>query len=766
MASKSYAKGTIIETAGQPLTEFGLITEGVVKCRTGGVEITLRKGDVIGLADASFKEHSFTYYAKENTVVLPFSVKTKDPLRDLFSSNNDTSNGIARFFYTSAINQALGILMNYVQLRDDCADIFDYSAEYYEKYVDFCSANKISPRSLPQLESHKALRLDEDLDHWLIGYYASYREFPDDVRNILPAFPAYVSGLIYRAAEDIHKTLEICTELNSYREKEMALFMQESCIDLFDLYTGLFFRLPKESKDIVSLSKSIDEMIDFIESQSVVSTSLIEERVSSYESKKNGINSFSQTANESSNENASGLTYEVANSIDTILEYAEIPTEMGNYFKKLIVRYKKTTDKNSSDEDTRALRIELTKCFYEVYTAAFVSSITDDSVPVLLKMFFNFGYVDEELAGEENANYLFRIADSYNGDPTKGIYTAYEWLKAVYMMKKEPSRNEFDVDYLSYIHEKKIQKKITAEEEIQLSKDALKRLRYELENMFPLVNKLTFGRITTFCPVFSSHNVTKPLSSCLITPDVVESSFARILDVDFGAFNRETVYTNEKLSIPKEFISVKVLPDLILMPNIGTRGIMWQEIEGRKRTTPARFAVSSFHIEDIPTTFTRLVGEFRWEMCKRIQGPRWNDVTDRSLTSEYFDYIQFYKKNSDLSEDAKEKIKQGLVKAKNSFKEMFVRDYITWVVYEGTGAPRLNKISRAIMATYCPFPKELRKKMIINPLYKDLIERYEVKVAQKVHHIDNVIYKIKNAGAEVPQELLDTKNFIEGNTFG
>lgn len=34
----------------------------------------------------------------------------------------------------------------------------------------------------------------------------------------------------------------------------------------------------------------------------------------------------------------------------------------------------------------------------------------------------------------------------------------------------------------------------------------------------------------------------------------------------------------------KEFINEEVLPDIILMPNIGTRGAMWQEIEGNAGT--------------------------------------------------------------------------------------------------------------------------------------------------------------------------------------
>ena len=50
-----------------------------------------------------------------------------------------------------------------------------------------------------------------------------------------------------------------------------------------------------------------------------------------------------------------------------------------------------------------------------------------------------------------------------------------------------------------------------------------------------------------------------------------------------------------------------------------------------------------------------MIGDFRWELCRRVQGMRWNDVTEHSLTSDYYDYVMFYSKNRDLSQEAKEK---------------------------------------------------------------------------------------------------------------
>ncbi|MCR5278405.1 MAG: cyclic nucleotide-binding domain-containing protein, partial [Lachnospiraceae bacterium] len=452
----------------------------------------------------------------------------------------------------------------------------------------------------------------------------------------------------------------------------------------------------------------------------------------------------------------------LANSIDVILEFAGVENDTADAFRKAIHKFKQLPDKAATDDNARRLRNEITKLFYEIYVDTFRESIRNYDIPTVVKMFLNFGYVDAELAGIENANYLYSIAEDYRGDSGRGVYTAYEWLEAIYNQEKDPSRNELDTDFLSYLHEQRVKGEIDEHTERRKANDPTERLLFEINNMFPSVNKVTYGRISIFCPIFSEHNVIKPLQSCIVDPDKLMDCLTRLEKVDYGAFYRETVYVNEDCGIPKEFINVRITPDIIIFPNVGTRGVMWQEIEGRKRTTPARFMISAFHIEDLDATFTRLVGEYRWEMCKRIQGARWNDIGDRSLTSEYFDYVQFYKKNSELSAEAKEKIKNSLVKAKNSYKEMFVRDYVTWVIFEGAGSPRLNKLARGIIFTYCPFNKELRESLGKNPIYKEFVEHFNVRLQQKLHHIDNVIKKIDASGQSVPQEILINRAFVEG----
>ncbi len=456
---------------------------------------------------------------------------------------------------------------------------------------------------------------------------------------------------------------------------------------------------------------------------------------------------------------------ELADSLSVILSYGECEPEFAERFRKEVDAYRAMPDKDSTQDRDRQFRAELTRDFYTLYTAVFKASAEsldeNQSMPPAVRLFLTFGFVDAQLAGASNSAYLLSIADTYHGAPEQGVYTFYEWLTAIYEGDKEPSRNEFDLDYTAYLREQRVSGKITAQEEKSLLNSSMDRVAYELQNVFPLVNKMTFGRITTFCPFLSAHNLIKPLPDTIVAQQKITCVLKEIRSVDFSAFCRETVYADEEAGVTREYLQVEVLPDVILMPNVGVRGAMWQEIEGKRRTTPARMMLSVIALENVSQLMIRMTGEFRWEMCKRVQGAYWNNIAERSLTSEYTDYAQFYKKNHDLSPDAKEKIRLSLQKAKNSIKELFVRDYTIWILYEGKGSPRMNKLARTILFTYCPFPASIRERLSQHPIYRDLIDRYQLTTSQKLHHLDVLCTKIEKSGADIPEEIVRQREFLE-----
>ncbi len=751
MAVKEFPAGEILFQSEQPVTAIHLITKGTVRVTYPGGEFQLTKGDVIGICELHFGSYYITYMAEEATSLAPYPC-SKAQLSDLMGSNADMAGRIISSLY----RQLRAILDQYELARFDCDKFYHYLTDSYTEYVSFCTKHGISARALPGLETLPELALDEDVPDWLGGYYAQLLAL---VKNSAARkkSSAFMFGLLEKASQDIYQVFSVCRVLSDYIFELSSLLMNENRVDLFDFYAGVLYKIGPGAEDSTTLSAAISTMMIQLESHPSLDRNMYGQRIAEYRSRLKSLNAHTEAPPAPD----AGSSSEIADSLNTILSYSRVGEETAYAFRIAIEQFRKMTDKNSSDDTARKLRQKITKLFYEIYEKAFVRSLHDRAVPKVLKMFFNFGYVDEQLAGMKNASYLYSIVDDLPTDPSKGLYSIYEWLTAIYKGKKSPNRNEFDIDYQAYVRELKTGGKISAEEEASMLENHEQMVLFELQSVFPSVNKITFGRITSFCPVFSEHNILKDLDASLVSKAKVEEAFNHIRSVDFGAYYRDTVYTNPKLGITKEYVSVEVLPDIILMPNIGIRGIMWQEIEGRKRTTPSRMMVSVFQMEDLADIFIRLTGDFRWEMCKRIQGPRWNDVTEPSLTSEYFDYIQFYKKNYELSPDAKEKIRLSMQKAKNSFKEMFIRDYESWILYEGTGSPRLNKVARAILFTYCPFPRAVRENLKTNPLYKETMERYDIKSGQKVHHYDNLLQKLKASGTPVPPEIQSQRDFLD-----
>lgn len=757
MGNIAIKKGDTIRLADTPLKTIDCIIKGSVTVQGAYEESTLTTGDVIGIIDIENNVHSNTYIAKEDCFLVSYDFTDSTKVKELLSENAT----IAKCMLTSVIKQLCGLLDSYVFKQFECKNLYTFLNESYAEYKQLCESFGVPAKPLLGLSEVEEIQMDSDIETWMISYYDDFKDLiSGNLNDMFITHPSFTIGLITKASKDYIALKKCMNQTYDYMSALSTLLLNENQLDFFDLYTSLYYKTLRNGSENTSLSATISTFIIHIQSTSSINKDLARERMDAY--KEELANIMEELENGSPQSNfVSSSKANLKDSVDTILGYSGVSDETADTFKKLLIKYKKYIDKNATDSAIMKLRSELTSLFYEIYTASFMKSLDDKNIPTILNMFFKFGYIDEELAGLENAAYLLSIADSYRGNPMLSVYTIYEWLIEIYKGRKEPRRNEFDVDYHGYVHELLVSKKITKQQEQALLQNTKQKLTFELANLFPITNKMTFGRLTTFCPLFSEHNVLKSLEDALVTPDKLCGAIERIKDIDFSAFYREELYFNTEASIAKEMIQSEILPDIILMPNIGTRGVMWQEIEGKRRQSPATYVLPVFMLENLDLIIIRLTGEYRFEMCKRTQGARWNDIADPSLTSEYCDYIQFYRKNNELSTDAKEKIKSALAKARNSFKEMFVQDYIVWIMYEGKGAPRLNKIARRILFTYCPFPLDVRTELVANPLYREVIERWTIKRRQEQHRLNNVFIKLNNIGKPIPDELLNQQKFLE-----
>ena len=86
-----------------------------------------------------------------------------------------------------------------------------------------------------------------------------------------------------------------------------------------------------------------------------------------------------------------------------------------------------------------------------------------------------------------------------------------------------------------------------------------------------------------------------------------------------------------------------------------------------------------------------------------------------------------------------------------------------WVLFEVAGSPRLNKVARQTMFTYCPFPEEICSTLAQNPIYSELLDRRKIKVAQGLHHLDVLTRKLQNGNIPVPEPVEQERYYISGS---
>lgn len=751
MAGVDLPGKTVIYQAGQPMTALHLIVSGHVSVTFPGGRYTLGKGDVIGLTEINSEIHFLNYTSADNINMLTYPYTNSDTLLALLQKHPD----VARLFLVSSFKQMNRLFSLCDASELVSSDLFSQLIQYYLKYKSICSRYRITPDLLPGFEALDTGALEQSSNVWLSNYYQGLLQtVSDNSATRINWNSAVAYGFLQKTSADFQKTYSFLEERHQHQNQLIHFYINDSSKDLFALLTTLYHRLPSDAPEQSEVYSMLEQIMSTLENLSVPDSELIKQRITSF---RKTITRIETLQAQSSSQAEVAKTYsQLNNSFASIMAYAETDSETQATYQRYMLAYKTLENKNSSSEEANQLRAQLTEAFYQLYTQTAVKALQATEVlPLCVRLFLYYGFLDEELAGAQHCHTLMELLPKENNCAETGVYPFFDWLRAIYSGRKRPSRNEYEEDYADYIHKQKLSGTISEADVRNLENNPVSKVVFELRNLFPIANKMTYGRLASFCPIFKAEDIIKPMPNCKITASSIGQAINQLKAVDYSLFYRE-ISNPDKNSSFRENIHAEFLPDIILMPNIGIRGVMWQEIEGKVRASSSRLVFSIFHLEDIFATTIHLAGDYRWEICKRIQGYRWNDIATYSLTSEYFDYVQFYKKNRSLSTEAKERIKNSLQRAKNSYKEMFIRDYIQWVLFESAGTPRLNKISRGILNKYCPFPAATRETLSQHPQYKEIMERFDTLREQKLHHLQQFRKKLMLGSVPIPT-LLDTE---------
>lgn len=761
-------KGEHLVRKGESTKAIYIILKGSVVLKTQYNQITLDSGSIVGFMYGYTDEYMCDYIAAEDSLIASYKYESPEDYKTIFKEQPK----YCYAFLYAAIRQYRIVYDNYKALADAAKDLSDFITKQYSEYEIMCSEYGLEQREV-EVSALSQIEEPEPIKPWEISYFMDLVDLPEkNLRHFYGDKENLTIGILLQIAEIKTRLIANMDSLKEYiqRAKDGLLNEEE---DLLELWYDVAVKMAMKEYDTSEVDKKVKELEDFLKNTSFYKEDVIEERMAYYRSMdfKNYIKEHTSQLDDDENidgEVAEEMTRDQVLRTDFttyIMKYAGYEQSDINQCKALIREYAAIAEIQDYTPEMQKTRRALTKVFYEIYERAFLRAVNARTISKVMKLFFNFGVLDLAMAGVEHLDELMAISElldnqwyeqrhaDKNGESICHVYTAYQWLCLVYRGEKEPSKNEFDVDYHGHLLEQRKNHEITREEENQLKRDQLKKVQFEIHNMFMSNNRITYGRITTFCPVLHEKDFIRTIDQLIVSLMTVNAAIDEIRELDYSCFYREVFFAAPKYGIERTEIMKEVLPDVILMPNIGTKAMMWQETAGVKRDTPARFIFPVMTSGDLLDMMLETVGRYRWEICRKILGVRWNDIREKSLTSEFYDYVQFYRKNRDLSQEAKEKVKAELVHAKNNYREVFVSDYMNWMKYESQGNFRLNKVSRRIISEYVPFRPEVRKKLEENPMYRELFTKSNI-VASRKREKEKVLFdRYVAAGGVITPEL-------------
>ena len=619
--------------------------------------------------------------------------------------------------------------------------------------------------ALQKVENSMQQSLQEPED--LGKYYLECAKMPIEAQKKFFCGSQYVAMYHYREQCDVvNEFLAYCREQGEVLHRlfrclileEDALFQTVGKLALSLLEKGV--RDPRIDQSVDQIVEKINDTETFLTEKAGISIQLDRDKMERlYFALLSG---EGQTQEEIEKLDEPGIEY-LYESLGQIVEYAPVHMRVKSEFTEAVEAFMSLSDKFARTPEATEVRKNISKLYYEIYEAVVKKSMDDEDVPLAVRLFLDYGFVSEKLLTDEELDTMLRLRPEMDqAEDGCRVYTMSKWLQAVYDGVKETSKNEFDEDFATYLRRQLKEQKITQKEMDEAIVDKEQRMHFECQNMFRYASRIINGNITMFVPILCSDGIFSNMKNSYMTEKRLNDAIRQIEKIDYSIFYRERLVSYENVDINKAIVIERVTPDIILFPVYGRNTIMWQDITGKRRTSKGRLFVPVWLEKELSLAMVQLMGNFRWEKCRTETGSHWNDFRYPSLTSEYTDYLQFYKKNSELSQERKNKIRAQLVQCNNKHKEVFLKDYADWILREARGAMKLSRVARTILFTYCPFSAETMKALEGQTAYSEAAKKYirDNRAARK--SLDMMMHKWTKAGLDVPQEILATVEYLKG----
>lgn len=442
-------------------------------------------------------------------------------------------------------------------------------------------------------------------------------------------------------------------------------------------------------------------------------------------------------------------------SIYQIFEFSMIEKEFQNKLLKLLNDFKTMKNPFNTEADGRKVRRFIAQMYWDLYKQVFVRTKSESSVPKAVRLMLNFGFLDDEMLEPSQVmelNDLARIRERSGNIP---IVTEYEFLSRIYTGDEEPSITEMGLSYEAFLKEQDKYQRKDKDSHNRRSGDSddnevnFNKTLHEIEQRLASTAAVCSGGTATAFPILTSEIIKVSMKNLYQSKSALNNIIRHIMDIDFSLFYRETIL---KLGSAREIIQENILPYIIILPIYGTKTLLWQEMTGNNKRSRGRIVVPAFFLGDLEKSLMHTFACYRWELTRSIKGAMWADPIEGGITGEYFDYVNTYKKNSKLSQEAKEKIALRF-KSLRTNRDRFADDYVSWVAYEKDGIMKLNNVVREMFFKHIPFKAEVREQLESMPAFSKYANRYKNVSARDIAAYERKFKKYQDETGKYPPEI-------------
>ena len=756
MQPTNVEKGKKLISEGEPVDRLYVVMQGTIDQNWKGYHLTLGPGTVVGLSDAMNLEYEADYTVAEDAIVIPCAYKGMADLDRVFEEQPVYIFGFAK----GSFRQCRDVFKLYDDYKKTLDDFSDYCRGISGEYRKQCRAIGATAEEIPMLEEMEPLVLKDEIQKWEHDYIDSLNTVDNrEIENIYGKRTEIVNGVIGISCGYMKRAIECIESMSYYLSEYGPVLLSPEKGDMFEHIFNLRIYAAQHGAAQDNIIKLMKMLYKFLSQSGLYDKALIKERWTEYDS-----HDFEASA-AAFDEAKMMKQAEFNQTFEHICEFAEIEEDKMAQYRQDLDEYLALSDREGKEDNERRVRKKAVDLFYEIYQKTFFRALEFEAyggeLDTIIKMFLNMGYIDFNAVGEDITNELADIMERMDTlCQGEHLFTIYSWLRAVYAGDREPSKNELDLDYRGFVLEERKAGNIAEADMQEWMNDQEQKVKFEINNFFVSANRTTSGKMTSFCPVLTKEDFGAEPSRMLLTQTKLMESMAKIEEVDFGIFLREGFFTDMEAGVKSESYLKRVEPDIILLPNCGMRAMMWQECGGIKVDSPGRFVFPMFTFDDLDKLMIYCCGAFRWEICRKEQGSRWNDIGSECLTSDFYDYFTFYRKNKDLSAENKEKVKSLLKSSRNNMREAFTKQYTIWINFEAQGSIRLNKAERNILNKHCTFSKQYRSKVSSHPMFEQGISRHEIKCSQALNHLKTMIDKVEKNGGEVPEDVRKGMDYL------